>query len=81
MKPKSQRARINAYRKSGRMFGQTFNTGRPLNETAAQREHFCAWRELRDWFAVRNQHPRGAWYGRECVREAIKRYRAAALAL
>lgn len=65
---KPMRARIRAYRASGRMFGQTFHTGTNAPET--NRALTCAMLEVSRWFAERNRRasPR---YARECVRQSI----------
>lgn len=71
MMNKPMRSRIKAYRASGRMFGQTFNTGiscAPLSES------IHAWRLLDIW--VRDRHTYAdKQHARECIREQIQEVR------
>lgn len=77
MMRRPRRAVIRAYRASGRMFGQTFNTGTRSSETPAVRALTCARLQVSRWFASRNEGPtiEKRRHARECVREAIEELR------
>lgn len=74
MAKKNVGSAIRAYRKSGRMFGETFHTGTSFNETPEGREHTCALMELNRWFRERH-HSGDAQRMRECIRESVARLR------
>lgn len=77
MMRRPRRAVIRAYRASGRMFGQTFNTGTRSAEAPALRALTCARLQVARWFASRNEAPtvETRRHARECVREAIEELR------
>lgn len=65
---------IRAYRKSGRMFGETFHTGSSFHETPEGRKHACAMMEVKRWFRERHQGS-DPQFMRECIRESITELR------
>lgn len=77
---RNMRARIKAYRASGRMFGESFSTGRvppPLPERGTlqwvKTKRFNQWREIHHWFNSRHEGDKSK--NRSCLREAIEQYR------
>lgn len=71
MMNRPMRARIKAYRASGRMFGQTFNTG---ISCAPLSEYLQAWRLLDLWVRDRHTYP-DKQRTRECIRQQIQEVR------